>query len=430
MHQVSFHLHFFLALCVTILSSGCKLTTVPQSSYNTTSFDEKLQNVTLRIDIIMRDTLPNKEIKLVSVSKMGEWTGRRKANYLIENRPMGNFVYTLTDKATRDTLWSDGFCALYEEWVGTAYEGKEVTDYEHSILLPMPKRGAILTLEQRARNGEYSEILRTEVDPRRVKECTTLKKPTVKTLRDGGDPKHTLDILILADGYTEEEESDFDAMADSLAQEWFSREPWNMYSDKVSFRTAFLPSKNDKVGDCRRDTVRTEQTVLNSQFGWHGSDRYLMTNHIFSLTDYAGDIPADFIIVAVNTSTYGGGGIYNEITTYSANHPLAIELLIHEAGHGFAGLADEYYDNASDGLGDYYDISSEPWEPNITTLKHFERKWKTLYDEGKAGLLEGAAYTSKGMYRATDACLMRVLNEPLCPACKMAVSRKIEEYLE
>lgn len=422
--------HFFTALCLTIMCTSCKLSTLAHSYSNTQEFDEKFQNVSLRLDIILRDTLPNRAIYVSSISRMGEWTGRRGDTYTVDKHPMGNFVYTLVDKETRDTLWVDGFCALYEEWVGTDYEGKRATDYEHTILTPMPKRESILKLEQRSRSGEYTEILSVDIDPRNIDDCKTLKSPTIKTLRDGGDPRHTLDILILADGYTAEEESNFDQMADSLADEWFSREPWCDYKDRVSFRTAFIPSPTNKVGDCRRDTIKAEQSLLNCQYGWHGTDRYLMTNHIFAQTDYVGNTPADFVITAVNSTIYGGGGIYNETTTYAAMHPLAIELLIHEAGHGFAGLADEYFDNDADGLGDYYDTNSEPWEPNITSLKHFDQKWETLYKEGEAGLLEGAAYTNKGMYRSSDVCLMRVLNEPLCKVCRKSVERKIREYLE
>ncbi|MDO4462115.1 MAG: M64 family metallopeptidase [Bacteroidia bacterium] len=427
---MSFTKQYFTALFLALVCTSCNLSTSTRHNSNTLKFEEKLQNVTLRIDIILRDTLPNREVKVSSISKMGEWTGRRGETYMVDNRPMGNFVYSLIDKETKDTLWVDGFCALYEEWAGTDYEGKRVIDYEHTILTPMPKRDAILVLEQRARNGKYSELLRQDITLDEVKECKSLLAPKVKTLRDSGDPKSTLDILILADGYRAEEESIFDAMADSLAKEWFSREPWSDYKDRVSFRTAFIASDIDRVGDCRKDTLASEQSILNCQFGWHGTDRYLMTNRIFAQTDYVGNTPADFVIMAVNTPIYGGGGIYNEVTTYSASNPLAIELLIHEAGHGFAGLADEYFDNAGDGLGDYYDTTCEPWEPNITSLKHFSDKWEELYKEDKAGLLEGAAYTTKGMYRASDVCLMRVLNEPFCVVCKNAVGRKIKEYLE
>lgn len=429
MHQMTHYTHFFIALYLTLLCTGCKLSTYANQSYNTTPFDEKFQNITLRIDLTMRDTLPNSEVKIASISKMGEWTGRRGETYLIDNHPMGNFTYTIIDDATRDTIWTDGFCALYEEWVGTQYENKKVETYEHSILVPMPKRPATFVLEQRARNGVYSEKLRATLRHSDIRQCTTLLNPTVKTLRDSGDPAHTLDILILADHYTADEESAFDAVTDSLANVWFSRAPWSEYKDRVSFRTAFLPCETNETNN-RISNPDSHLSPLNTQFGWHGSDRYLTTNQVFAQTDYAGNIPADFIIIAVNTNIYGGGGIYNELTTFSAGHPQAIELLIHEAGHGFAGLADEYFDNTSDGLDEYYDISTEPWEPNITSLKHFDLKWKTLYEDGRASLLEGAAYTSKGMYRASDVCLMRVLNEPFCPACHMAVERKIKEYLE
>lgn len=421
-------MRLFLALCATIIFIGCNLTTTTRRVANISLFESRFQRGTLRVDIILRDSMPNREVDIISVSSLKEWTGRRGDIYKVDNRPMGNFVYHIIDDKSRDTIWTDGFCALYEEWVNTPYEGKTIIDYEHTIYAPMPRRKSTLVIEQRARNGVYTEVQRVGIMPNDIKPCGTLLEPTVKCINDAGDPRTTLDFLILADAYMADEEVRFDSMAQSIVSQWLSREPWCRYKDRISFRTAFLPSKTNVVGDCRDKSIK-EFSILNSQFGWHGSDRYLITNDVFKQSDYVGNIPADYVIVAVNTDTYGGGGVYNEITTFAAHHPLAIELALHEGGHGFAGLGDEYY-NPEDNLEEYYDTSVEPWEPNLTSLKHFELKWKALYDQGKAGLLEGAAYTTKGMYRATDVCLMRVLNEPFCPACAMAVERKIGEYLE
>lgn len=421
-------MRLFLALCIVLMLFSCNLTTTTRQNSGSSRFDEIFQQGALRVDIVLRDSMPYREVNIVSVTSLNDWTGRRGDIYEVDNHPMGNFVYYIVDEKSRDTIWTDGFCALYEEWVNTQYEGKTIIDYEHTIYAPMPRGKSTLVIEQRARNGVYTEVQRLKIDPREVKPCNTILNPTVKCLNDAGDPHTSLDFLILADAYKAEDESKFDTMAQAIVSEWLSREPWCRYKDRISFRTAFLPSETNVVGDCRDKSIK-EISILNSQFGWHGSDRYLITNDVFRQSDYVGNIPADYVIVAVNTDTYGGGGVYNEITTFAAHHPLAIELALHEGGHGFAGLGDEYY-NPEDNLEKYYDTSVEPWEPNLTSLKHFELKWKTLYDEGKAGLLEGAAYTTKGMYRATDVCLMRVLKEPFCPACSMAVERKISEYLK
>lgn len=421
-------MRFFLAFCVAIMLLSCNLTTTTRQIANTLSFEELFQRGTLRVDIVLRDSMPNSEVNIASLSSLEEWTGRRGKIYKVDNHPMGNYVYYIIDDNSRDTIWTDGFCALYEEWVNTPYSGKAIIDYEHTIYTPMPRGKSTLVIEQRARNGVYAEVQRVDIVPDEIKPCATILNPTVRCINDAGDPRSSLDFLILADAYMAVDEAKFDSMAQNIVTAWLSREPWCRYKDKISFRTAFLPSKTNVVGDCRDESIK-EFSILNSQFGWHGSDRYLITNDVFKQSDYVGNIPADYVIIAVNTETYGGGGVYNEITTFAAHHPMAIELALHEGGHGFAGLGDEYY-NPEDKLEEYYDTSVEPWEPNLTSLKHFELKWKSLYDEGKAGLLEGAAYTTKGMYRATDVCLMRVLNEPFCPACSMAVERKICEYLE
>lgn len=325
-------MRLFLALCATILFFGCNLTTTTRQRANSSLFECRFQRGTLRVDIVLRDSMPNKEVNIASVSSLEEWTGRRGDIYKVDNHPMGNFVYYIIEDKTRDTIWTDGFCALYEEWVNTPYEGKSIIDYEHTIYTPMPRRKSTLVIEQRARNGVYTEIQRVDILPNKIKPCGTLLKPTVKCINDAGDPRTSLDFLILADAYMADEEAKFDSMAQSIVAEWLSREPWCRYKDRISFRTAFLPSKTNVVGDCRDKSIK-EFSILNSQFGWHGSDRYLITNDVFRQSDYVGNIPADYVIVAVNTETYGGGGVYNEITTFAAHHPLAIELALHEGGH-------------------------------------------------------------------------------------------------
>jgi hypothetical protein len=162
---------------------------------------------------------------------------------------------------------------------------------------------------------------------------------------------------------------------------------------------------------------------------------------MFSIRNYAALVPYDAIYILANTSTYGGGGIYNFYALASADSKRAkSEVIVHEFGHSFAGLADEYYRESADVLDDMYDIKKEPWEPNITSLVRFDTKWKNdlpknaqiptaVTVESKKlpiGVFEGGGYLTKGMYRPAYDCRMRTNAAPaFCPVCEKAVERMI-----
>ncbi len=144
-----------------------------------------------------------------------------------------------------------------------------------------------------------------------------------------------------------------------------------------------------------------------------------------------------FKFVLVNSDVYGGGGMYNFYAIGTADNEQTIQVFVHEFGHSFAGLADEYFYTET-GYDDFYDIRFEPWEPNITTLVDFDKKWKDLlaagtpvptpldtsYSEG-IGVFEGGGYLSKGIYRPMNHCMMRDL-KPFCPVCRRAVLRMVD----
>ena len=104
-------------------------------------------------------------------------------------------------------------------------------------------------------------------------------------------------------------------------------------------------------------------------------------------------------------------------------------------------LADEYSGSGS-ASEDFYETDKEPWEPNITTLVSFDKKWKDMLlpgtpvptpdtDEwkGKVGVFEGAGYMENGVYRPYIDCSMNVVRfNNFCPVCKRSISRMIEFY--
>jgi len=170
-------------------------------------------------------------------------------------------------------------------------------------------------------------------------------------------------------------------------------------------------------------------------------------------------VPFEHIVVLVNTDIYGGGGIYNSLTIMNSDHPTFVPVMVHEFGHAFGGLADEYaYGDQAESP---YPADTEPWEPNITTLHDFGAKWQDMLPAGtaiptplddldkqdvrriwhtfnqeqkdllnlKLGVYEGAGYQLHGVYRPVQECRMRINEcEEFCPVCTRAIVRMIDYY--
>jgi hypothetical protein len=159
--------------------------------------------------------------------------------------------------------------------------------------------------------------------------------------------------------------------------------------------------------------------------------------------DVASNAPYDAICVVANSKTYGGGGIYNFYALFTSDNHVADYVFVHEFGHSFAGLGDEYYDS-SVAYENFYNLKVEPWEPNLTTLVNFDSKWKTMVepntpiptpdkekDKIKVGAYEGGGYVSKGVYRPSHDCTMKSISyDNFCPVCLDAIDRMIQSYLE
>ena len=181
-------------------------------------------------------------------------------------------------------------------------------------------------------------------------------------------------------------------------------------------------------------------TVLNSTFYTFDISRYLTTTDMKMVHDMAADVPYDQLILLVNTSRYGGGGFYNFINVCASDHPLSPNVFVHEFGHGFAGLADEYYTSEVT-FDNYYNLKAEPWEPNLTTLVNFDLKWKSFLDldtpvptprnekyESTLGAFEGGGYRAKGIYSPMEDCRMKSnKTHNFCPVCIRAIQAVISE---
>lgn len=389
-------------------------------------FDEgRLQDKTLRIDYIFTGSDKDCDIAVAELLSAHGWYGRR--TNLKEVPLRGNGQLTMTDKATGDTLYRMSFCTLFQEWQATEEATRVRKSFENVFLVPMPAAPAEITVQLYDFHENVAAKLTHPVDPKDILIRPVGGKPQTRMLLDCGDSKDKIDIAILAEGYTEGEMDIFFKDAESTVENLLRHEPFKSMKDRFNIVAVASPSEDSGVSVPREGLWK--KTAVDSHFDTFYSDRYLTTLHLFKMHDALAGIPYEHIIILANTDTYGGGGIYNSYTLTTAHHKLFGPVVVHEFGHSFGGLADEYaYD---DQYVEYYHPDIEPWEQNITTKANFESKWKDLYDQGVVGLVEGGGYQTKGVWRPCEDCRMRTNTaEAFCPVCQRAIERIIRFYTE
>ena len=384
------------------------------------------QDKTLRVDYIFSGTDKSVEISLDEMSCFDGWAGRRVN--LDEVPVRGNGQISLTDVASGEVLYRQSFSTLFQEWQTTEEATRVRKSFENVFLLPMPDAQAKVRVELYDFWGNVSASLTHIVDPGDV--LIRKMAPQVSRhqyLLKSGSPEDKIDVAIVAEGYTAEESEMFYNDARIAMDAILAHEPFGQYKDRFNFVAVALESNDSGVSVPGEGEWK--DTALKAHFNTFYMDRYLTTLRLKNMHARLCGIPYEHIVILANTDTYGGGGIYNSYTLTTAHHPAFKPVVVHEFGHSFAGLADEYY--YDDQYVEYYYPDCEPWEQNITTLFDFESKWKDMLDACEAQLLEGAGYQSKGVYRGSEDCRMHTNKaEAFCPVCQRAIGRIIEFYTE
>ena len=384
----------------------------------------KAQEQTLRVDYMFSGTDKSVEISLDEMSRFDGWAGRR--TNLTEVPVRGNGQICMTDVQTGDTLYRMSFSTLFQEWQTTEEATRVRKSFENVFLLPMPTTKAKVNVHLYDFFGNIVASLGHIVDPSDILiRYLNPQAPEHRYLLKSGTPEEKIDVAIVAEGYTAEEMDMFYADAQTAMEAILKHEPFGQYKDRFNFVAVALESQDSGVSVPGEGEWK--DTALKAHFNTFYMDRYLTTLRLKNMHDKLCGVPYEHIVILANTDTYGGGGIYNSYTLTTAHHPAFKPVVVHEFGHSFAGLADEYY--YDDQYVEYYYPGTEPWEQNITTLADFESKWKDMLDAGEAELLEGAGYQSKGVYRPAKDCRMHT-NRPdsFCPVCQRAIARIIEFY--
>lgn len=409
------------------------------------------------------------------------WPGNPRQ--AIDDTNLGRYFFEVIDRETNRVLYSRGFDCLFSDWSETDEPARLTRTFSESLRFPAPERPFQIVVKRRDAENAFREVWQTTMEPRDSSVDPSAPAPSAKLLplQKSGDPAAKVDFLILGDGYTAAEEPKFEKDARRLTEILFSTSPFREHRGEFNVWGLCPPSAESGVS--RPSTGTYRRSPFGATYDAFGSERYILTFDNRALRDIAQFAPYEFVEILVNGKTYGGGGIFNLFSTVAADSLWSPYIFVHEFGHQFAGLADEYYTSAS-----YYDTSRprpEPWEPNVTnhpdSLKwrdlvaagtpvptpwkkeEFERheaeiqrrrreiraqnrpesEMDALFTEekawttkllgmdrysGKIGAFEGADYFAKGYFRPQEDCIMFTRSMAFCAVCRRTIERIIALY--
>ena len=404
-------------------------------------FNEHFTDQTLRIDYIFSGNIDQQEISVDELNIIPGWYGKRQR--LSEVPIEGNGQIIVRSHRTQEIIYRNSFSTLFQEWLSYD-EAKTIRKaFQNIFLVPMPKDTADVTVVLKNNRREIMTEFTHMVVPNDIliRRIGYQDVTPHETIQEAENSEHCIHIAYIAEGYTEAEMPIFLNDVKIANDALFDHEPFK--SMKKRFHVTAVKAISAESGTSEPSQGIWKNTALHSHFDTFYSNRYLTTLHLKDLHNLLAGIPYEHIIVLVNTEQYGGGGILNSYNLSMTHHYLFKEVVVHEFGHSFGGLGDEYaYDFEQIPM---YPTDIEPWEPNLTTLKDFNGKWEHLIKKGtpiptplskdpntivkRVGLFEGAGYNLKGVYRACQDCRMRSNNvKDFCPACQLGLTRLIDFY--
>jgi hypothetical protein len=440
--------------------------------------------LTLRVDILHTGNALSEQYALdrVVIEPL-PWPGNPARPLDDSNRGLNRFE--VVDPKTNRVLYSRGYSTIFGEWRTTDEALKHSRGFQESLRFPTPDRPVKLRVLQRDERNEFSVVWSTDIDPAAMEVEREQHPAPAKpiAIRHNGPSAQKVDLLILGDGYTRSELGKFEADARRLADHLFSVSPFREREQDFNVWALAVPTRESGVS--RPSTGSFHESALGTRYDIFGSERYVLTLDNRALRELAQYAPNEFIEILVNNETYGGGGIFGQFSTAAAGNDWANYLFVHEFGHHFAALADEYYTSpVAYASGEE---RPEPWEPNVTALLDpANLKWKrhvapttplptpwpkTEYEayqrdyqakrvalrkanrpesemsalfaaereftdaliarqpnRGLIGAFEGANYQASGYYRSEMQCTMFSRTERFCQVCQDAIADIIDLY--
>ena len=400
---------------------------------------------------------------------------------------LGAYGFDVRDAGTSALLYSRGFGSIYDEWVTTEEAATITRTFHESLRFPAPSSPATVSVRKRGAGNQWKTVWTTTVDPRDMFVSTAAPDPGAGELiaiERHGDPAYKVDVLLLGDGYTAAERPKFRADAQRLVDVLFATSPFK--ERRQDFNVWGLVPAARESGISRPSLGVHRANPVGATYDAFGSERYVLTFDNRAFRRLASFAPYDVVEIVVNGRTYGGGGIYNQYSTVAADNAFAPYVFVHEFGHHFAALADEYYTSPVAYLPNA--TREEPWEPNVTALLDpANLKWKDLVTAGtplptpwdkdgfeqrsreaqatraelrkqgrpeaemealftreramddrqfgaetfrrRVGAFEGAKYEARGYYRPEANCIMFTRADDFCAVCRRALSAVIDSYV-
>lgn len=392
----------------------------------------------LRIDYIHTANSENELISSDAIYHEPNWGGSQVN--LIDTFDYGHYKFEVFDSASASMIYSRGYSSLCGEWRYTDEAKKLWRSFSESVIMPYPLQTVNVIFYKRLKDQSWEQTSKMTVNPTDYMIIPQLKNP-IKSFKihDSGDASKKLDIVLLAEGYTQAEMQKFMNDAQRFKKYLLECAPFDAHSSDINIWA--VPIVSEESGTDIPGTGVYKNTFFDSHFYTFGTERYINTVSNVAIRNAAANVPYDQIYILVNTAKYGGAGIYNYYSICTSDHLNSDFVFTHEFGHAFAGLGDEYY-SSDVGVEDFYDLNSEPWEPNLTTLVQFDKKWKwmlspetevpTTHNEANTeqlGVFEGAGYLAKRVYRPRYDCTMKSIKlNYFCPVCTKAIVDRLNFY--
>ena len=348
-------------------------------------FEKYFLDQTLRVDVFHTGDAKEEMFTIDRLIQEGPWAGNPR--HAVVPFELGRYLLRVSDAASGTLVYSKGFDSYFGEYKTTepGVNGVKKT-FSETLLLPFPRNKVRLEVLLRDRENRPQPIFNSEIDPADMFIVREKPAPSSGTFRAGdvrvveviknGPAAEKVDLVILGEGYTGAEWEKFRADLARFAAVIFSQEPYKTYKDRFNVTGLLQPSAESGCDEPGYGSFKN--TALGASFDSFGSERYMLTGENRAWRDVAGRVPYDAVMIMVNTPRYGGGGIYNLYSTFSSDNQWNQYLCMHEFGHSFSGLADEYYTSAV-AYNEFYPTGVEPLEPNITALLDpKELKWKEL----------------------------------------------------
>ncbi len=432
---------FLIALTLTNFCN-CVQTLAQTAPQSKPKFEDYFEDKALRVELY--NVGHAKESSIVLRDLYEEPTWAENPNSLITPFEYGNFAIKLFDEASGQLIFSKGFDSMFSEYITTDPGLNGVARvFETTTRCPMPKAKTKLQIERRNREHTLEPVMTLAIDPSdyRIRREASAGKDVTFDVRNNGPAKDHVDIVFLAEGYTADQQEKFRGDVKRLSDFLLSVEPYSTSRNKFNIRGVFRASAEAGTDQPRQMSFKS--TVLNSTYNIFDLDRYLLVEDNHAIHRMAAQVPHDVVVVVVNISRYGGGGMVLDYCTTTADNERSEMVFVHEFGHTFGFLADEYIGNVA--YNDMYPAGIEPLEPNITRETDRDKiKWKDLLSpnvplptptkidnrSSVVGAFEGGGYMKEGIFRPQYECWMGSLNPNarLCKVCQAATQRMIDYY--